>query len=195
MPQGLPVSVRNYAAMAWAKAFNSFCPIKDGFQVPPRALLPLPRGEFAVAASDCDAGAVHSTEANALRAGVPSLPSIVVGTAATQNAVGRQFALWTTHQSRSYRAAKHPLLPLYHSLGNHINKNLERKRSMGTILLTDDRELLRHGGFDRPFTTVVATTHGGIPVLGMSLQSSTTALVPEVLSDAEDTKEPSKAAA
>jgi hypothetical protein len=66
---------------------------------------------------------------------------------------------------------------------------------MGTILLTDDRELLRHGGFDRPFTMFVATTHGGIPVLGMSLQSSTTALVPEVLSDAEDSKEQSEAAA
>jgi hypothetical protein len=39
MPQGLPVSVRNCAATAWAKAFNAFCPIKNGFQVPPRALL------------------------------------------------------------------------------------------------------------------------------------------------------------
>jgi putative N6-adenine-specific DNA methylase len=164
-----------------------------------------PSAAFAIAASDRDAGAVRSTEANALRAGVQldaqhgaftqhpwweqPPPQLLL---AANLPFGRRISPFRT-EPLNY--AKHPLLPLYQSLGNHINEHLERKRALGAIFLTDDRELLRHGGFDRPFTTAMATTHGGIPVLGMCLQSSNTTTMPEVLPDAEDSKETSEAVA
>jgi putative N6-adenine-specific DNA methylase len=157
-------------------------------------------GEFVIAASDRDAGAVRCAEANAQRAGVlldaqhcaftkhpwweqPPGPLLL----AANLPFGRRISPLRTAPPNY---AKHPLLPLYQSLGNHVNEHLEHGRSIGAIFLTDDRELLRHGGFDRPFTTAMATTHGGIPVLGMSLPS-----VPEVSSDTKDTKEASEAAA
>jgi hypothetical protein len=83
---------------------------------------------------------------------------------------------------------------LYQSLGKHINEYLEQKRPMGAAVWTNDREFLRHGGFDWRFTTAMATTHGGILVQVMSLQSST-ATMPEVLSDGEDSKDTNEAAA
>ena len=136
---------------------------------------------FLIAASDRDAGAVRSTAANAARAGVPPLqlqqcaftqhpwwssdaavPSHTL--LAANLPFGRRISALATAPPPNY--AKHPLLPLYQSLGNHMRGSWPR----GAVFLTDDRELLRHGGFAQPFTTTLSTTHGGIPVVGMCMQ-------------------------
>jgi 23S rRNA G2445 N2-methylase RlmL len=76
---------------------------------------------------------------------------------------------------------KNPLLPLYQSLGNHVNDMMQSGCQFGAMLLTDDRELLRLGGFHTTFTTKLSTTHGGIPVTGMWMQNSNNSASPVML--------------
>lgn len=134
-----------------------------------------------IRASDRDQGAVRATKANADRAGV-------------LNIIGVQDCAFTAHPwldkpsspaaklllaanlpfGRRVRAAskpknylKHPLLPLYQSLANKMNSLSDAGCQFGAVLLTDDRELLRLGGFREQFETRMSTKHGGIPVSGM----------------------------
>ena len=169
---------------------------------------------YKIYASDRDDGAVRATMSNAKRAGV--LPYIQTKSCAfTKHPLlsvhrtsplvsqepqernettdklfiisnlpfGRRIS---TIKQKPQNYAKHPLLPIYQSLGNHINAMTDIKsdhqkdidvnlsnvtKEMNVMLLTDDRELVRHGGFHKPLTTKLTTTHGGIPVSGMFLQT------------------------
>jgi 23S rRNA G2445 N2-methylase RlmL len=163
-------------------------------------------------ASDRDEGAVQATNANAQRAGV--LQYIQTDACAftkhpfftiqPMNSDGNILLPLICHKSstvfivsnlpfgrristikkKSQNYLKHPLLPLYQSLGNHINilqknegqgddagdgstKNATNSNRIKVMLLTDDRELVRLGGFQKTLTTQLSTTHGGIPVCGM----------------------------
>ena len=164
-------------------------------------------------ASDRDAGAIRTTIANAQRAGVsPYLQTMVCAftkhsiwkhrntsssrppqdqeqgdRGMTQKIFlvsnlpfGRRISkIKQTPQNYS----KHPLLPIYQSLGNRI-KDMIGVRSdavcnnvgkppieVNFMILTNDRDLARYGGFYKPLTTKLATTHGGISVCGMFMST------------------------
>jgi putative N6-adenine-specific DNA methylase len=142
--------------------------------------------EILIRASDRDKGAVRATKSNAERAGVlgqieaedcaftahPWLdkPSNTPGNLllAANLPFGRRISAPSKH--RNY--LKHPLLPLYQSLANHFNSLSDAGCQFGAVLLTDDRELLRLGGFCETFDTTLSTKHGGIPVSGMFMKSA-----------------------
>lgn len=139
-----------------------------------------------IRASDRDKGAVQATRSNAERAGVLNLvetehcaftahpwleqpPNIngklLIG---SNLPFGRRLSAGVS--SKNY--LKHPLLPLYQSLANRLKSLQAAHSSFGALLLTDDRELLRLGGFQYPFRTTLSTKHGGIAVCGMFMDAT-----------------------
>lgn len=139
-----------------------------------------------IRASDRDKGAVRSTKSNAERAGVLSLIT-AEDCAFTANswldepsnapknmllAANLPFGRRISAPSKHKNYLKHPLLPLYQSLANHVNALSDSGCQFGTVLLTDDCELLRIGGFRDKFDATLSTKHGGIPVSGMFMKTA-----------------------
>jgi hypothetical protein len=78
--------------------------------------------------------------------------------------VGIELTIWTTDQSDKNQAAelflKNPLLALNDLLGNHVNDMMQSGCQLDAMmLLTDDRELLRLGGFHATYTTKLYPRH------------------------------------
>jgi putative N6-adenine-specific DNA methylase len=149
-----------------------------------------------IRASDRDKGAIKATKSNAERAGVLSLieadhcaftahpwldqPSPTIGKLLIGSNLpfGRRLSAGVV--PKNY--LKHPLLPLYQSLATHLKGLKNSECPYGAMLLTDDRELLRLGGFSEPFRTALSTKHGGIPVSGMFMESTATCVATDATS-------------
>jgi putative N6-adenine-specific DNA methylase len=155
------------------------------------------RVPISVAASDRDAGAVQATRGNAERAGVLKVLNIQESSFSSQpwlddpttaptsllvvtnppfgNRISPPSKLLGREIDRKEGLASNDdppghLLSMYQKLGHSLIKFGKRQdRTVGAVVLTDNRRLLNRLGLSLSVETLFQTTHGGLPVSAVRL--------------------------